>query len=128
MKNTLVLLLFITLFISCKSENKSASESIQTAQNNAVQIIEGDFVYYADAAVLQTKKDIYGVIINAKMHELNTKAKVFKKENTDMVPVQIKGIIKSKPEGKEGWPLQIEITDIITVSQPKLQDENTIKI
>ncbi|WP_159022400.1 hypothetical protein [Formosa sp. L2A11] len=128
MKNTFILLLCFTLFVSCKSENKSASESSSTALNHAVQVITGNFVYYADAAVLQTKDDIYGVLINAKMHELNTKAKVFKKESTDMIPVEIKGIIKSKPEGVEGWPLQIEITDIITVSEPKAQDENTIKI
>ncbi|PNW29503.1 hypothetical protein [Formosa algae] len=127
MKKTLVLLLCILLFVSCKSESKSASESALAEQHTA-QLIQGDFVYYADAAVLQTKDDIYGVIINAKMHELNTKVKVFKKEDTDMVPVQIKGIITTKPEGEEGWPLQIEITDIITVSQPKAQDENTIKI
>ncbi len=35
----------------------------------------GDFIYYADAAVLQTPKEIYGVVIDDKMHELENVVK-----------------------------------------------------
>ncbi len=127
MKKTLVFLLCIILFISCKDNKKSNTETT-TAQKDVAKVLKGEFVYFADAAVLQTKDQIYGVIINTKMQELNTKAKVFKKEDTDMVPVEIKGIVKPKPKDVEGWPFQVEITEVINVSQPNAQDENTIKI
>ncbi|QDO93436.1 hypothetical protein FNB79_05400 [Formosa sediminum] len=127
MKKALVFLFCLTLFVSCKNDTKSDKE-VTTTENAAIQVLKGEFVYYENAAVLQTKNQIYGIIVNPKMHELNKKATAFKKEDTDMVPVEIKGIVKPKPQDVEGWPFQIEITDIITVSQPKTQDENTIKI
>jgi hypothetical protein len=45
-----------------------------------------------------------------------------------MVPVEIKGIVKPKTEGEEGWPFQVEITEIVKVSPPLAQDATTIKI
>ena len=128
MKKVLILLVCLTVFMSCKNNNKSASDASSTTQNEGSEIIKGDFVYFSNAAVLQTEKEVYGVILNEKMHELDKQAKAYKKEGTDMVPVEIKAIITPKPEGEEGWPFQIEITEIIKVSQPKAQDENIIKI
>ena len=54
----------------------------------------------ADAAVLQTHREIYAVVIDDKMHELNDQVKKYKQEDTDMVPVEIRGEIKPKPEGE----------------------------
>jgi hypothetical protein len=39
--------------------------------------MKGEFVYYADAAVLQTKNDIYGVVIDKNMHALADQVKPF---------------------------------------------------
>ena len=127
MKKVLVLLFCLSVFVSCKQESKT-TESTSTAQNKDAIVLKGEFVYFADAAVLQTKTDVYGVILNEKMHELDEQAKAYKKESTDMIPVEIVGILKPKPEGIEGWPFQIEITEIIKVSPPLAQDENTITI
>ncbi|WP_066222222.1 hypothetical protein [Formosa haliotis] len=128
MKKALIVLLCLSVFISCKNDTKSTSETTSTEHNEDSKVLKGEFVYYADAAVLQTTDQIYGVIINKKMHDLDTQAKAFKKEDTDMVFVEVKGLIKPKPEGQEGWPFQVEITDIINVSASKNQDEHTIKI
>ncbi|MHA7942687.1 hypothetical protein ACJOV8_006410 [Formosa sp. 3Alg 14/1] len=128
MKKTLVLLLCLSLFVSCKNESKTTTETISQSESKNAQVLKGEFVYFADAAILQTKEDVYGIIINDKMHELDNQAKAYKKESTDMVPVEIKGIVKPKTEGEEGWPFQIEITEIVKVSPPLAQDATTIKI
>ena len=43
------------------------------------------YVYYADAAVLQTPTQIYGVVLDEVLHELEKQVKPFKAETTDFV-------------------------------------------
>lgn len=92
------------------------------------EIFKGEFVYLADAAVLQTQEDIYAVIIDDKMHELDEMVKKYKLEDTDMVPVEIRGIKTQKPEGEEGWEYRIQITEIINVFEPNPDENSVIKI
>lgn len=119
------LLLAIIAFVSCKNDTKTEEKSTSEKtvertekQSDGLTLLKGDFIYYGDAAVLQTHKEVYGVVIDDKMHELNTKVKAYKKEDTDMVPVEIRGKITSKPENEEGWPFRIEIKEILNVSKP----------
>jgi len=109
MKKVILILFSIALFSSCKKGSDSQSQ--ETAAKEDFTLVKGDFIYYADAAVLQTNKEIYGVVINEKMHELDALVKKYKKEETDMVPVQVRGEIISKPEGEEGWPLNLDIKE-----------------
>ncbi|MEO8934874.1 MAG: hypothetical protein ABI295_11265, partial [Xanthomarina sp.] len=116
-------------FYSCKNDSKD--ETI-TSDNDTIEVelkgltlFKGDFVYYGDAAVLQTKHEVYGVIIDKKMHELEQMAKAYKQLETDMIPVEIRGKVIQKPEGEIGWPFRIEIKEIINVSKP---DPNKIDI
>jgi hypothetical protein len=60
------------------------------------------------------------------MHELDEQTKTYKKAETDMIPVEIKGKIIQKPEGEEGWPFRIEIKEIINVSKPDPNKEEII--
>jgi hypothetical protein len=71
---------------------------------------------------------VYGVIIDEKMHELNAKVAQYKKEVTDMVPVEIRGKIVPKPEDEEGWPFRVEIKEILSVSEPQPEDNQVIKL
>ncbi|MFD1616131.1 hypothetical protein [Gelatiniphilus marinus] len=112
-KKIFILLLTLSTFISCKKEG---------------EILIGEFVYYADAAVLQTEDEIYGVIINPKVDKLNQKAKAFKKEPTDFVQVEIRGKITKKPEGEEGWDNRVEIKEILSVTASKNDNNNLIKL
>ena len=141
MKKGILFLFCITVLASCKktTENTSntetqektitASDKEKTAkQNDGLTLLKGDFLYYADAAVLQTHKEVYGVVIDEKMHQLNSKVKDFKNEITDMVPVEIRGKINPKPEGKEGWPFVVEIKEILNVSAPKPERDDVIKL
>ena len=60
------------------------------------------------------------------MHELNTKVQVHKKEETDMVPVELRAVVTPKPANEEGWDYRIEITEIINVFEPSEESEDEI--
>ena len=136
MKKALFLICVLTI-ISCKKATKSETDNQIISSDNSVKsinqsdgltVLKGDFIYYADAAVLQTPTEVYGVVINEKMQELNTQIQKYKTQATDMVPVEIKGKLIPKPDYEEGWPYRIEIKEILAISQPKLEDNNTVKL
>ncbi|MBT8261034.1 MAG: hypothetical protein KJN82_06950 [Bacteroidia bacterium] len=134
MKKSIVLLFAFFVIVSCKNNTNSSvtsesdiHEKTET-QNDNLTLLNGEFLYYADAAILQTKNEIYGVIINEKMHELHDKIKVYKEEDTDMVPVEIKGIIVPKPENEEGWEFRVDIKEILKVSKPNKENNQVIKL
>ncbi|MBT8259389.1 MAG: hypothetical protein KJO49_13000 [Bacteroidia bacterium] len=136
----LVFALLIILGFSCKQEtgksqdiNEDSSTVVQEdertpKQADGLTLLKGEFLYYADAAVLQTHREVYGVVVDEKMHELDDMTKAFKTEITDMVPVEIRGKIIQKPEGEEGWPFRVEIKEILKVSKPKDNSDKIITI
>ena len=133
MKKTVFILLFVTALISCKKdvkqeENTTNNSEITEKQDDGLTVLKGEFVYFADAAVLQTHEEVYAVIVDDMMHEMNKKLEHYKKEPTDMVPVAIKGKISPKPEGVEGWPFRVEIKEIIEIYEPKPEDNTVIKL
>ncbi|MFK7781966.1 hypothetical protein [Psychroserpens sp.] len=136
MKKILTILIVAAVFTACKSDvKKESSLDVEAVENentakksDGMRTLVGQFIYYADAAVLQTKSDIYGVVINDKMHELNDMAKVYKNEPTDYVTVQIKGTLIPKPEGEEGWPFKIDIKEIDNVKKYKSNENDVIKL
>ena len=124
-------MLFIA-FTACKNDKKSETTQDQAEvqegktakQSDGLVLLKGEFVYYADAAVLQTNSSsIYGVVINEKMHELDKLAQQYKKEPTDYVSVEIRGEIIPKPENEEGWPYRINIKEILNVSKSQVDNE-----
>lgn len=132
MKNIALLLVLFLVLTGCKNDSKSDknSDNIEdqddktTKQNDGLVLLKGEFVYFANAAVLQTNSSsIYGVIINEKMHELDKLAKQFKSEPTDYVFVEIRGEIIPKPEHEEGWPYRVNIKEILNVSKSQNEDE-----
>lgn len=132
MKNIIVAFIFVIAFTSCKNDKKSEAESdnaesqveITAKQGDGLVLLKGEFVYYADAAVLQTNlSSIYGVVINEKMHELDKLAQQYKKEPTDYVSVEIRGEIIPKPENEEGWPYRINIKEILSVNKSQFEEE-----
>lgn len=137
MKKIILSVLILSALISCKNDSKKDNHeeiittdgSEKTAkQSDGLTLLKGDFIYFADAAVLQTHREVYGVVIDEKMHELDKQVQQYKIETTDMVPVEIRGKIIPKPENEEGWPFRIEIKEILNVSKPKPEDNAIIKI
>ena len=127
MKKPFLILLTITLFISCKTDKKETQTTKTETVKSDELTLNGSFIYYDNAAVLQTKAEIYGVITDSMMLSLNDKAKAFKKEETDMVPVSVKAKLSTKKDNTS-WEKKIEILEIIKVSKPQPQDNQVIKL
>jgi hypothetical protein len=140
MKKLLILFLIASVFTGCKNEVKTETVSDEidndglikngktAKQNDGLKTLVGQFIYFADAAVLQTRNEIYGVIINEKMHELNKMAETHKNDPTDYVTVQIRGELIPKPEGEEGWPFSIDIKEIENVKKYQSKANEVIKL
>ncbi len=112
MKKSFLLIAITLLIFSCKKE-KSETENI------APSLIRGEFILIDGAAVIMGKDFIYGVVINNMTKELAKKVEPLQREEYDMVPVVIKGIVKpNDTNGVEKWKEIVEITEIIGVSAP----------
>ena len=124
MKNIYKTLILMLSFLGCKNEsnmsssgsnNETDTQEKTISQSDGLTLLKGEFIYYADASVLQTQQQMYGVVIDEKMHELNLMAKNFKNEDTDFVEVEIRGKITPKPKDEEGWDYRVEIKEIVNV-------------
>jgi len=113
MKKILMLLCCITLFTACKNSSKNGEAESELTSENITEI-QAEFIYIQDAAVLKGQSFIYGVVLDEKAKELAEQVKSFKKDQYDMVPVVIKGLIKPNPV-KDGWKEIVEIQEILKV-------------
>ena len=95
--------------------HKIVSNEVDETKNNDQIILSGDYVFYNNAAVLQTNKKVYGIIINEKVNELNQKLSSIKNDEYDFIPVILKGNLQNKNEDEEGWPVKLEITEIVEI-------------
>lgn len=128
MKKLSTLLLLTILMIGCKNEEKKKTNiEDQENKNEAVQMT-GNFIYYADAAVFQTKSELYGVVDNEQTMDLIVQAEPLKNEPTDEVVATLKVKVTKKPENEEGWENRIEIIEIIKVSKANQNDNTIIKL
>ena len=116
MKIYKILILFLLITFSCDSkQDKVVSNEVVETKNNDLIILSGDYVFYNNAAVLQTNKNVYGIIINEKVNELNEKLSSIKKDEFDFIPVILKGRLKNKAKNDEGWSVKLEITEIVEI-------------
>jgi hypothetical protein len=122
MKKTLLLLLFIATVVSCnntkKETEKETEKETASATNENVRTYRGEFIYTDDAAVLKGNNFIYGVTIDDKSQELADKVSKVEKDDYDMVPVIITGVVSPNPkaETEEVWEEVITIKEILYVS------------
>ncbi|NOY47662.1 MAG: hypothetical protein GXO84_05620 [Chlorobi bacterium] len=136
-----IFLFAVIAFVSCKNDKKTEEETTATEnlektekQSDGLTLLKGEFIYYTSpkdtigAAVLQTHSEIYAVVINDKMRELNEQVQKYKTEDTDMVPVEIRGKITPKPENEEGWGFRVEIKEILNVIKPNPENNEIITI
>ncbi|WP_299212844.1 hypothetical protein [uncultured Aquimarina sp.] len=121
MKKPFLLIIVTLLIFSCKNE-KSTSSSDSDIESS---LIRGEYILIDNAGVLKGKDFIYGVIIDDMAYELAKKVKPLQREEYDMVPVVIKGIIK--PNTEDGWPQVVEIKEIVGVSEPTEELPTKIK-
>ena len=121
MKN-LILFVFAISILGCKNNSKNTTEI-----SDEITTIKGNYIFFKDAAVLQNDVEIYGVFLNDVAKELNEKAAAFKTTDTDMVEVEIRGIISNKKDANILWENKIEIVEIISIS-PAKETENILNL
>ena len=121
MKNLFIFVFAISI-LGCKNNSKNSSET-----TDDTTIIKGNYIYFEDAAVLQNDVEIYGVFLNDLAKELNEKATPLKTNETDMVNVEVRGIISSKEDPKILWEKKLEIVEIINISATK-ETENILNL
>lgn len=122
MKNLLIIsaVLFSFLLTSCKnSEETSVQEEASPKLMDAkYPLFSGEYFYSNDGAVLKGNSFIYAVTLDELAKELGAKIEPIKKEEYDMVPVMVKGVVERNPaldEGKQVWEQIITIKEIISV-------------
>ncbi|MFK7832442.1 MAG: hypothetical protein AB8B52_04125 [Winogradskyella sp.] len=133
LKHSLLTILCLALFVSCKNEAKQTVDLEENRaksynQDDGFVTLKGDFIYYGDAAVLQTASEIYGVVIDENLHLLEKEVKPFKKEATDMVPVTVRVRKFEKGKDEEGWQYRVEIKEILKVEAPDPESKDVIKL
>jgi len=77
--------------------------------------IKGGYLFFDDAAVLQTDHEIYGVYMSEKALELNKRAAQLQATDSEMIYVELKGIISTKKHEKILWEKKFDIKKIISV-------------
>lgn len=109
----LTFLTLLLLVLGCKNN----SEELST--------IKGSYIFFKDAAVLQTKEEIYGVYMNEKTLELNKKAKALNAKTSEIIYVELKGSISTEEDEKIKWEKKFDIKEIISVT-PRKKSKNTL--
>lgn len=113
MRKKVITVFLILLSIACKSSS------------NNLTTIEGNYIYFDDAAVLQTKDDIYGVYLTEKALELNQKSETTKRSPADYIVVKVKGIVSTEQDEKILWDKKLEIIEIVSITS-KEEADNTL--
>ena len=110
------ILLALIIFLGCKNSNV-----------DQISTIKGSYIFFEDAAVLQNTNEIYGVFMNEKARELNTLVKNYKTNESDVINVEVKGVISIKKDSVILWENKIDIIEIISVTASK-ETNNTLKL
>jgi len=136
MKKLIILLLSLATFTACKTDSKTEEKTTlddnrakSYDQNDGLVTVKGDFIYVPkdNAAVLQTATQIYGVVVDDTMHELNDKISSYKKEDTDMVPVTVR-VNRIKSNDPNTWEYKVEIKEILKIEAPSENSDDVIKL
>ena len=107
------LLIVLTLVFGCKNSSENLT------------LLKGSYIYFDDAAVLQTNNEVYGVFMNAKALELNQRAEQEKTSPTDVIYVELKGVISTDEDDKIKWEKKFDIKEIVSISRGK-KERNTL--
>ena len=133
MKKIIYLFLFVAVFTACKNSEESNSENEQTtevSEDDEMPIYRGEFIYTEGAAVLKGVDYIYAVQLDSMANVLATRVEPVKKDEYDMVPVVVQGVVAPNPalaEGKDVWKEMIAIKHIISVSKSPSQADVKIE-
>lgn len=118
MKKLFGLLILSSLLFSCQDDGRKELMEQPEVEKvpDSIQVLEGGFIYVADAAVLRGESFVYGVTLDSMSQVLADKVALVKSDDFEMIPVKVRAKIKPNPQ-QEGWEEVIEIQEIIEVPE-----------
>lgn len=128
MKKQFFAILTGLLLLSACDDNSSQEEVIVTpvAAKDSLTIIEGEFIYLSNAAVLKGRNFIYGVELDSVSLKLADSIAPLKRDEFHMIPVKIKGKVLQNPGG-EGWEELVQIKEILEISEDPANEAPQVK-
>jgi hypothetical protein len=134
MKPCFLVLYIAVVLTACKNDEKDTTTAPDDAAHGSVNegttIVRGEFIFFEDAAVLTTNSEIYEVVQDVKMRELQQRAQKFKKNEIDMVVATLKVAVVPNPKrvkSKDVWEKAIQIKDIMEVKAAASSETINIK-
>ena len=133
MNKSLWIFVIVLIISACNQDQKKddkksddLQEKIKKDSGN-LQRVSGDFITVDTAAVIKSRSQIYGVVLDSMGQVLNQRSKKMQKEQYDMIPVIIKGkIINNDVENQ--WEKLIEVKEIIRVSKSREEKQQPKQI
>lgn len=106
------------MLFSCQDEERKELMDAPEVEKvpDSIQVLEGEFIYAADAAVLRGDSFVYGVTLDSMSNVLSEKIAPLKNDDFDMIPVTVKAKILPNPK-QEGWAEVIEIREILEIPE-----------
>ena len=120
-----LLAIILMFFSSCQDEDRKELMSQPETEKvpDSIQVLEGEFVFGTNSAVIRGEDFVYGVTIDSMSRALAREISPLKSNDFDMIPVKVKAKILPNPE-QEGWEEVIEVREIIEVPE---REKDTIK-
>ncbi|MEE2773100.1 MAG: hypothetical protein VX712_12875 [Bacteroidota bacterium] len=127
MKKIFGLLLSLMMLVACQDDGRKElmRQPKQEKLPDSIQVLKGDFVYGADAAVIRGENFVYGVTLDSMSKKLAEEIAPLKSDDFEMVPVTVKAKIVPNPE-QEGWKEVIEIQQILEIPE-SISEKDTIE-
>ncbi|MFV8280957.1 hypothetical protein ACNKXS_05405 [Christiangramia marina] len=123
MRRFFEIMMVAILLVSCQDDEQKElnTEPVTAKVQDSLEVLQGDYVYVADAAVLRGENFVYGVKQDSIAMLLSDKVSDLKSDDFEMIPVRVKAKILANPR-LEGWDEIIEIKEILEISGASISD------
>jgi hypothetical protein len=123
MRRFFEIMIVAILFVSCQDDEQKElnPEPVTAKVQDSLEVLQGDYVYVADAAVLRGENFVYGVKQDSIAMLLSEKVSNLKSDDFEMIPVRVRAKITPNPTLK-GWDEIIEIREILEISGASISD------
>ena len=118
MKKLFGMLMLSLLSFSCQDEGRGELMDQRKTEKvpDSIQLLEGEFIYSEEAAVMRGDDFVYGVTLDSMSRVLSERIAPLKSDDFEMIPVKVKAQIRPNPR-QNGWEEMIEILEIVEVPE-----------
>jgi len=118
MKKLFGMLMLSLLSFSCQDEGRGELMEQRKTEKvpDSIQLLEGEFIYSEEAAVMRGDDFVYGVTLDSMSRVLSERIAPLKSDDFEMIPVKVKAQIRPNPR-QNGWEEMIEILEIVEVPE-----------